>query len=102
MDGVNSFKLEVTLGTGNKMTLFVDPASFHVIREELPIQVNGSPGVIEEVVGNYRRFGPVTLACLFVTRQKGADEKDSQQLEFDSVELNPAVEDLFFWLPAQP
>jgi hypothetical protein len=100
--GVDCYKLDVTLGSGHKMSLFIDATRFLVIREELPVEVEGKPGVIEETVGDYRQFGPVKMACLFVTRQRGGDEKDSQRLEFDTVEINLSVEDSIFHLPARP
>jgi hypothetical protein len=97
--GVECIKLKVTLGTGDTMDLFIDPANFLTIQEELPMKMEGKGSVIQETVGNYRKFGSILMACLFVTREKGGE--DSQFLEIDSVETNPAAEDSLFKMPAK-
>jgi len=99
VNGVECIKLRVTLGTGNTMDLFIDPASFLTIQEELPMKVDGKASVIQETVGNYRKFGSIRMACLFVTREKGGE--DGQVLEIDSVEINPATEESVFKMPAK-
>jgi hypothetical protein len=95
--GADCYKLKVTLGTGNTMLLFIDSANYREIQEELPIQVNGQPSTIQQSVGEYRRFGPILMASLFVTRVKGGE--DSQRLEIDSVEMNPTIDPALFKLP---
>ncbi len=97
VNGVDCYRLKVTLGTGDTMVLFIDPANFHEIQEELPIRVEGRQSTIQQSVGDYRRFGSIWVACLFVTREKGGE--DSQRLEIDSVEINPAVETSLFKMP---
>ena len=94
VDGVDCYKLRVTLATGDSIVVFVDPASFLTVMEELPVQINGEPATIQQLVGNYRRFGPTLIACLYVTRQKGG--ADSQRMEIDSVEMNPQIADTIF------
>jgi hypothetical protein len=81
------------------MDLFIDPATFLTIQEELPMKMEGKGSVIQETVGNYRKFGSILMACLFVTREKGGE--DSQFLEIDSVEINPAAEDSLFKMPGK-
>jgi hypothetical protein len=102
VDGVDCYRLELTLGTGDKMTIFVNAGDYRVNREELSIDVNGVPAVIEETIGNYRQYGPVRVACLFITRQRGGEEQEGQRLEFDTVEINPVLEDSIFQLPGRP
>jgi len=94
VNGVDCFKLNLTLGTGDRMVVFIDSSTFREIQEELPIRIDGQPATIQQSVGNYRRFGPIWVACLFVTRQKGRE--DSQRVEIDSVELNPPIEERLF------
>ena len=97
VDGVDCHQLKVTLSTGDTMTLFIDSSTFREVREELPIQVNGTDSTIEQSVGDYRRFGKILVACLFVTRQKGGE--DTQRLELDSVEFNVPVNEGVFKIP---
>jgi outer membrane lipoprotein-sorting protein len=96
VNGVDCHKLEVTLGTGDKMTLFVDAKTFLIMREEVPIEMNAAPGLLEETVGDYRQFGSVKLACLFVTHPQGAAETENQRMEFESVEVNPPLDVAIF------
>jgi hypothetical protein len=97
VNGVDCYRIKITLATGDTMMVFIDSSNFHEVQEELPFQVNGKPSTIQQSVGDYRRFGPILVACLFVTREKGGE--DSQRMEIDSVEVNPTVEDSLFKLP---
>lgn len=98
VDGVDCYKLKVTLGTGDTMMIFINPANFRETQEELPIQLNGKPSTIQKSVSLYKRFPPILVACLFVTREKGGE--DSQRMEIDTVQINPSVEDSIFKMPA--
>lgn len=97
VNGIDCYKLKVTLATGDTMVLFIDSSNFHEIQEEIPVEVDGKASTIQQSVGDYRRFGPILVACLFVTREKGGE--DSQRLEIDSVEINPPIDDGVFKLP---
>jgi hypothetical protein len=97
VNGVNCYQVKITLGTGDTMMVFIDSSTFHETQEELPMQVNGKATIIQQSVGGYRRFGPVLVACLFVTREKGGE--DRQRMEIDSVEINPPVETTVFRMP---
>ena len=99
VNGIDCFKLNVTLTTGDSMVMFIDSSNFREIQEELPMQIEGQPATIQQSVGNYRRFGPIWVACLFVTRQKGGD--DNQRLEIDSVETNPVIQEGIFRMPGR-
>ena len=63
------------------------------------MRVNGKDSTVQQSVGDYRRFGPILVACLFVTREKGGE--DSQRMEIDSVEINPPVTDSLFKMPRE-
>jgi hypothetical protein len=97
VNGIDCFKLKLTLATGNSRVMFIDASSFLVVQEELPAVLNSQAATIQQSVGNYRRFGPVLVPCLFVTRPKGGE--DTQRIEIDQVEINPRVDDSIFQLP---
>ncbi|HEY3836506.1 MAG TPA: hypothetical protein VGL72_08040 [Bryobacteraceae bacterium] len=99
VDRADCYKIKVTLGTGDTMVLFINPLNFRDVQEELPMQVNGKTSVIQESVSLYRKFGPILMACQFVTREKGGE--DRQQLEIDSVEINATAEDSIFKMPVK-
>jgi hypothetical protein len=61
------------------------------------VQINGQPAMIQQSIEDYRRFGPIWAACVFVTRQKGREE--NQRLEIDSLEINPSVPEGMFKQP---
>ncbi len=97
VNGVECFKLKLTLATRHTMAIFIDPSSYREIQEELPVMIDGEPSTIQQSVGNYRQFGPILIACSFATRQKG--KEDSQHMEIDSVEINPVIDDGVFEMP---
>ena len=99
VDGADCYKLKVTLGTGDIMVLFIHPENFREVQEEFPMTVNGRASTIQQSVSEYRRFGPILAACLFVTREKGG--ADNQRLEIESVELNAVVDPSVFKLPVK-
>jgi hypothetical protein len=99
VNGVDCYHLKITLATGDTREVFIDPSNFLETREEFPAKLNGKASTIQLSVGNYRRFGAILVACLFVTREKG--KEDSQRMEIDSVEINPSVDDSIFKMPAQ-
>ena len=98
VNGFDCFKLNVTFKTGNTRVLFIDSSSFREVQEEYPVRINGQPAIVQQTIGDYRQFGPIWLACLFVTRQK--DAEDSQRMEIVSVEINPVIDESIFKLPA--
>ncbi len=97
VNGVDCFKLNLTLASGDSRVVFIDSSDFRETQEEYPIQIDGQPAIVQQTIGDYRQFGPIWLACLFVTRQK--DSPDSQRVEIDSVEINPAIDESIFKLP---
>ena len=92
--GVDCYRIKVTLGTGNIMAIFIDSANYREVQEELVAVVNGKPMTIEQSVSQYRKFGPILVGCLFVTREKGGE--DSQRMEIDNVEINPTLDESLF------
>ena len=98
VNGVDCYKLKVTLGTGDTMDVFLDPTTFQTVQEELPMRLEGRSSTIQESVGNYRKFGSILMACLFVTHEKGGE--DGQRMEIDAVEINPKVDASVFKMPA--
>lgn len=99
VNGVNCYKLKVTFGTGDTMILFIDPGNFRVVQEDVPVAVNGKETLIERSLSDYRKFGSIFVACQVVTRQKGQTE--GQHLNIESVEINPAINDAAFKMPAK-
>ncbi len=89
VNGADCYRLKIALSTGNTRIIFIDPTSFHEIQEEFPAPLNGRASTVQMSVGDYRKFGPILVACLFVTREKGGE--DSQRMEVDSVEIQSYI-----------
>jgi hypothetical protein len=100
VNGVNCYLLKVTFPTGSTRILFIDPTSFLEIQEEFPAKVNGQASTIQQSVSDYRKFGPILVPCVIVTRVKGGP--DSQRMEKDTVEINPSLDDSSFTLVKPP
>lgn len=95
--GKNCIKLKVTLLTGNVITEFIDPDTYLQLGEELT-SADGKGPVIEETVGDYRRFGGVLFPTLYVSRVKG--DTESHEFKISDIEINPVIDAKLFAMPA--
>jgi hypothetical protein len=95
--GKDCIKLKVTLLTGNIITEFIDPATYLQLGEELT-SADGKGPVIEETVGEYKRFGGVLFPTLYVSRVKG--DTESHEFRITDIEINPVIDGKLFAMPA--
>lgn len=88
----DTLKLAVTLPTGTRMAIYLDPKTYLEIGEELFAKVNGEDNVIEETVSEDKRFDGMLFPTLFLSRFK--DQR--QRLEIQKMLINPPLADSEF------
>lgn len=98
IEGTDAWKLKVTLKTGDVQYIFLDADSNLEIRNESRRVVRGSEMEIESTIGDYKEAGGVLWPHSIQSGAKGRPEK--QTLSFDTIEINPAIDDSRFKMPA--
>lgn len=98
IEGTDVLKLKVTLKSGDVQYLFLDADSHLEIRSESRRTVRGSEMEIESTIGDYKEAGGVLWPHSIQSGAKGRPEK--QILSFDTIEINPAIDDSRFKMPA--
>jgi hypothetical protein len=98
VEGTDAWKLKVTLKTGDVQYIFLDADSNLEIRNESRRVVRGSEMEIESTIGDYKEAGGVLWPHSIQSGAKGRPEK--QVLSFDTIEINPAIDDSRFKMPA--
>ena len=93
--GRNCYKLKLTLRTGAVMHILIDAETYLEQHEEI---VNGDT-VIEESVGDFRRFGGILFPCRFVSGGRG--DSKTHELRVEKVTINPTLADSIFRMPAK-
>jgi outer membrane lipoprotein-sorting protein len=101
VEGSDTYKLKVTLKSGDIRYQFLDAESFLTIREEARRIVRGTEQDVESTVGDYKDVGGGLLMPHSIQNgTKGRPEK--QNIVLDTVELNPTLDDTRFTMPEAP
>jgi outer membrane lipoprotein-sorting protein len=92
------YRLRVTLKDGDADEYLIDARSWLPVRVESRRLVAGERVEGETTIGNYTEAGGWKWPRLIENRVKGREER--QSIGFDKVEINPALDDARFKLPA--
>lgn len=98
VEGSDAWKLKVTLKSGDVQHIYLDADSFLEIRTEQKRTIRGTEVELETSYGDYKEAGGLLWPHSIQSAAKGRPEK--QVLSFDSIEINPALEDARFKMPA--
>jgi outer membrane lipoprotein-sorting protein len=98
IEGSDAWKLKVTLKSGDVQYIFLDADSWLEIRNESKRTIRGSEMELETTVGDYKEVGGLLWPHSIQSGAKGRPEK--QSFAFESIELNPAIDDVRFKMPA--
>jgi outer membrane lipoprotein-sorting protein len=98
LDGIEVFKLKVTRKNGDVQHYFLDARSFLAVRVEAKATVMWTEVDGETTIGDYKDVGGVLWAHSMQNGMKGQPEK--QNVTFTKVEINPAIDDARFKMPA--
>lgn len=98
VDGKQAYKLKVTLKNGNVQSVYLDASSYLEIKGESRRTVQGVEIETEQRIGDYRNVDGLLIPHSFENGAKGRPER--QQITIEKVELNVALDDARFAMPA--
>ncbi len=98
VDDGDAWKLKLTLKNGTVRYIFLDAASFLEIRTESKRTIRGVDVEVEGRLGDYREVGGLRFPHSIQTGAKGRPQR--QSVTVLKIELNPALDDARFRLPA--
>jgi outer membrane lipoprotein-sorting protein len=98
VEGSDAWKLKVTLKSGDVQYVFLDADSCLEIRNESKRTIRGSEVELETTIGDYKEVGGLLWPHSIQSGAKGRPEK--QSFAFESIEVNPTIEDARFKMPA--
>jgi len=94
----DAWRLKVTLANGDVRDVYLDAKTYLQFLTVTQRTIGGKPLEIESAVGDYREVGGVLLPHFFETSARGLAQK--QSVRFDRIELNVAIDDGRFQMPA--
>jgi hypothetical protein len=98
LEGRDAWKLKLTLKSGDVRHVYIDALSHLEIRNESRRTIRGTEVELENTIGDYKEVGGVLWPHSIHSGAKGRPEK--QTFVFESIEVNPAIEDGRFKMPA--
>jgi outer membrane lipoprotein-sorting protein len=98
LEGSDAFKLKVTKKDGDVDYYFLDAESYLPVRIEGKRTIRGTEIEGEATIGDYKEVGGLLWPYSIQNGAKGRPEK--QSLTFDKIEINPAIDDARFKMPA--
>jgi outer membrane lipoprotein-sorting protein len=98
VEGTDAYKLKVTLKNGDVRYIFLDAEYFLEIRTEGSRTMRGTPIDFESSTGDYKDVEGLMLPHSIESGAKGMPQR--QKMTISKIELNPAIEDARFTMPA--
>ena len=97
VEGTETYKLKVTLDTGDVRYHYLDSEYFATIRTEGKTTARGQELEIETTLSDYKEVEGLMIPHSISSSPKGSDQ--AQAITIDSVVLNPEIEDGMFTMP---
>jgi outer membrane lipoprotein-sorting protein len=98
VEGADAYKLKVTMKNGNLRTYYLDAESYLEIKMEGKRKMRGTEVEGETLYGDYKEVDGMMLAHSQENGAKGSPQR--QKMVFEKVEINPALPDSLFAMPA--
>lgn len=102
VEGADAYKLKVTLKNGDVRFIFIDKESFLSVKSEAKRKMRGSEVETENFESDYKEVGGLLFPHAFEGGPKGAPAAARQKITIEKIELNPALDDARFVMPAAP
>jgi outer membrane lipoprotein-sorting protein len=99
VEGTDAYKLKLTRKGGTVSHVWIDADSFLEIKGETKRMVRGTEQETVYVVGDYKEVAGMMMPHSVQFSEKGGPV---MSMTFDKIEVNPAVEDARFKMPAAP
>lgn len=99
VEGTPAYKLKLVTKQGNESTVYLDAETFLELKVESKRKVQGQEVESETSFGNYNEVDGLLFPYSIEMKQKGAPA--GQSITIEKVELNPALADDLFHMPAK-
>lgn len=99
LEGTDVFKLKITLKGGDVRYSFIDAESWLEIKGEAKRNIRGTEMETEQTIGDYKEVGGMLLPHSFEGGPKGSPMR--QRITIDKIELDVAIDDARFAMPAK-
>lgn len=96
--GADAHKLKVTLKSGDVRYIYLDAETFLEIKAETKEMLHGTPFETESFMGDFKEVDGLMMPFSIESGPKGSP--DRRKIVIEKVELNPAVPDSLFGMPA--
>ncbi len=100
IEGADCFKLKVSVKNGNVHTLYIDSDSFLEIKDVFKRMQNGTEVEFEILPGDYKEVEGLLFP--FSEEQSIKGKPDKQRIFIEKIELNPALDEARYKMPAAP
>jgi outer membrane lipoprotein-sorting protein len=100
VEGADAYKLKVTFKNGNIRYVWLDAETDLEIKTEGKRTMRGTEVEYESSIGDYKEVNGLMFAHSLEQSAKGAAAGQSQKMVFEKIELNPALADTLFLMPA--
>ena len=100
VEGSPAWKLKLTTKEGSETTVYLDSETFLEVKMEAKRKMQGQEIEGETTLGNYQEVEGLLIPFSIEIKPKGAPA--GQTITVDKVELNAAIEDAAFAMPAAP
>jgi outer membrane lipoprotein-sorting protein len=97
LEGTDAYKLKVTKKSGTVETIYIDADSFLEIKGSTKRTVRGAEQQIDQTVGDYKEVGGIMFPHSFEFSAAG---QPKLKMTIEKIELNPALDDARFKMPA--
>lgn len=98
VEGTDCYKLTVTLKNGDTRYYYLDTDSYLPLKIEQTTMVRGAARETFIIPGDYKEVEGMVFAFSLEQGRKGSDQRG--KFAFDKIEINPAIDDARFKMPA--
>jgi len=98
LDGREAYKLKLTLKGGGERYEYIDVKSAYLLRSDSTRQVRGRPVQIQTTFADYKKTGGVLFPRAIEIAAAGRPQR--LRVVVDTIEVNPALSDARFEMPA--
>lgn len=98
MEGTETFKLKLTKKNGDVETWFLDASSYMPLKVTSKHKMKEKEVSSDVLLSNYKKVDGIMFAYTMDEREAGAAQ--GQAVTFDTIEVNPKIENSIFKMPA--
>jgi len=98
VEGADAYNLKVTLKSGEIRHVYLDAETYLEIKAEAKRTMHGTDTETESYIGDYKEVDGMMMPFAVESGAKGSPQR--QKIVIDKIELNPALADSLFRMPA--